>query len=205
MPIIRASTDADMPAITAIYSHHVLTGTGTFEIDPPTLAEMTARRADVLGKGLPYLVVAEGADVLGTEPRERHGEIEAQSNIAVAVILAAVARRTEMPVDGIILAAPAIWGWQTQPAINRWIFDLAMQVMPRITVQPKAGREVVRQISRMPEVRQLCAVSGEFDYVVLLRAESALRMNTLLDEMGNFDGVVKTTTSVALEWKIDRT
>lgn len=65
MPIIRASTDADMPAITAIYSHHVLTGTGTFEIDPPTLAEMTARRADVLGKGLPYLVVAEGADVLG--------------------------------------------------------------------------------------------------------------------------------------------
>ena len=65
MPIIRASTDADMPAITAIYSHHVLTGTGTFEIDPPTLAEMTARRVDVLGKGLPYLVVAEGADVLG--------------------------------------------------------------------------------------------------------------------------------------------
>jgi hypothetical protein len=48
-------------------------------------------------------------------------------------------------------------------------------------------------------------VSGEFDYVVLLRAETALRMNTLLDEMGNFEGVEKTTTSVALEWKIDRT
>ncbi len=83
--------------------------------------------------------------------------------------------------------------------------DLGLQAFVGITVQPKAGREVVRQISRMPEVRQLCAVSGEFDYVVLLRAESALRMNTLLDEMGNFDGVVKTTTSVALEWKIDRT
>lgn len=83
--------------------------------------------------------------------------------------------------------------------------DTGLQAFVGITVQPKAGREVVRQISRMPEVRQLCAVSGEFDYVVLLRAESALRMNTLLDEMGNFDGVVKTTTSVALEWKIDRT
>ena len=85
------------------------------------------------------------------------------------------------------------------------LLDQGLQAFVGVTVQPKAGRDVVRQLSRMPEVRQLCAVSGEFDYVVLLRAESALRMNTLLDEMGNFDGVVKTTTSVALEWKIDRT
>jgi DNA-binding Lrp family transcriptional regulator len=83
--------------------------------------------------------------------------------------------------------------------------DMGLQAFVGITVQPKAGREVVQHLSRMPEVRQLCAVSGEFDYVVLLRAETALRMNTLLDEMGNFEGVVKTTTSVALEWKIDRT
>ena len=54
-------------------------------------------------------------------------------------------------------------------------------------------------------VRQLCAVSGEFDYVLLLRAESAMRMNALLDEMGDMEGVIKTTTSVALAWKIDRT
>ncbi len=85
------------------------------------------------------------------------------------------------------------------------LLDQGLQAFVGVTVQPKAGRDVVRQLARMPEVRQLCAVSGEFDYVVLLRAESALRMNTLLDEMGNFDGVVKTTTSVALEWKIDRT
>jgi L-amino acid N-acyltransferase YncA len=65
MPIIRASSDADIPAITAIYSHHVRTGTGTFEIDPPSPADMASRRADVLSKGLPYLVVAEGNEVLG--------------------------------------------------------------------------------------------------------------------------------------------
>ena len=85
------------------------------------------------------------------------------------------------------------------------VLDQGLQAFVGITVQPKAGRDVVRKLERMPEVRQLCAVSGEFDYVVLLRAESALRMNTLLDEMGNFEGVVKTTTSVALAWKIDRT
>lgn len=82
--------------------------------------------------------------------------------------------------------------------------DQGLQAFVGITVQPKAGRDVVRQLTRMPEVRQLCAVSGEFDYVLLLHAASALRMNTLLDEIGNFEGVVKTTTSVALEWKVDR-
>ena len=40
-------------------------GTGTFETTPPTLEDMTARRADVLGKGLPWLVVEDGGEVLG--------------------------------------------------------------------------------------------------------------------------------------------
>jgi len=66
MPTIRPSQDGDLPAIARIYGHHVLHGTGTFETTPPTEAEMAARRADVLGKGLPWLVV-EGNDgqVLG--------------------------------------------------------------------------------------------------------------------------------------------
>ncbi len=65
MSQIRPSTDADVPAITAIYAHHVLHGTGTFETTPPTEADMAARRADVLAKGLPYLVVEEAGQVLG--------------------------------------------------------------------------------------------------------------------------------------------
>ncbi len=65
MPMIRPSRDEDIAAITAIYRHHVLHGTGTFEIDPPTEADMAARRADVLAKGLPYLVVEDAGQVLG--------------------------------------------------------------------------------------------------------------------------------------------
>jgi L-amino acid N-acyltransferase YncA len=56
MTLIRASQPSDMADITAIYAHHVLNGTGTFETEPPSEADMTARRADVLSKGLPYLV-----------------------------------------------------------------------------------------------------------------------------------------------------
>ena len=65
MTIIRPSQPEDIPAISAIYTHHVLHGTGTFEIDPPSLTDMANRRADVLAKGLPYLVVTVGDKVLG--------------------------------------------------------------------------------------------------------------------------------------------
>lgn len=65
MPLIRPSLPADISSITAIYAHHVLHGTGTFEITPPTADEMHTRRADVLNKGLPYLVVLEGEVVVG--------------------------------------------------------------------------------------------------------------------------------------------
>ncbi len=65
MPRIRPSRDEDLPAICAIYGHHVLHATGTFETVPPTEAEMGARRADVLAKGLPYLVVEDAGQVLG--------------------------------------------------------------------------------------------------------------------------------------------
>lgn len=65
MPIIRPSQPEDLPAITAIYAHHVLTGTGTFELDPPSCDDMANRRADVLAKGLPHLVAVEGTKVLG--------------------------------------------------------------------------------------------------------------------------------------------
>lgn len=59
MPTLRASQPLDLPAITAIYRHHVLNGTGTFEIEPPSLAEMSARRQDVLDKKLPWWVAED--------------------------------------------------------------------------------------------------------------------------------------------------
>jgi L-amino acid N-acyltransferase YncA len=65
MTLIRPSLPTDLPAITAIYAHHVLHSTGTFETTPPTEAEMTTRHADVLAKGLPYLVAQEDGKVLG--------------------------------------------------------------------------------------------------------------------------------------------
>ncbi len=65
MPTIRPSQAQDITAITSLYAHHVLNGTGSFELDPPSVDEMMARRADVLAKGLPYLVAIEGDFLVG--------------------------------------------------------------------------------------------------------------------------------------------
>ncbi len=65
LPLIRASAPDDLPHITAIYGWNVLNGTGTFELEAPDLAEMTRRRDDVLGKGLPWLVAEHDGHVLG--------------------------------------------------------------------------------------------------------------------------------------------
>ncbi len=65
MPKIRPSTSTDIPSITSIYAHHVLHGTGTFETGPPSEQDMAERRADVLSKGLPYLVIEDTTGVVG--------------------------------------------------------------------------------------------------------------------------------------------
>ena len=65
MTLIRPGSDEDLDAMTRIYAHHVLHGTGTFETTPPTRDEMAGRRADVLAKGLPWLVLEVDAQVMG--------------------------------------------------------------------------------------------------------------------------------------------
>jgi L-amino acid N-acyltransferase YncA len=52
---LRPATLADIPAITAIYDHAVRHGTASFELEPPTEAEMTRRMQAVLDGKFPYL------------------------------------------------------------------------------------------------------------------------------------------------------
>jgi L-amino acid N-acyltransferase YncA len=63
--MVRDAVDADMAAIQAIYAHHVLHGLATFEEVPPSLPEMTERRATVVKAGLPYLAAELDGQVVG--------------------------------------------------------------------------------------------------------------------------------------------
>jgi L-amino acid N-acyltransferase YncA len=75
---IRPATDADMDAAAAIYAHHVLHGCASFETEPPTAAEMRRRRADVVGKGLPYFVTEQ---VAGEQAGSEQAVIESVSEV----------------------------------------------------------------------------------------------------------------------------
>jgi L-amino acid N-acyltransferase YncA len=62
---IRKAVDSDVAAITEIYAYHVLHGTGSFEIDPPDAREMVRRMADIVSRGLPYLVAESDNNIIG--------------------------------------------------------------------------------------------------------------------------------------------
>jgi phosphinothricin acetyltransferase len=62
---IRDATEADVPEIQAIYAHHVLHGTGTFEEEPPPVEEMLERFHNVVDHGYVWLVAVDSTGILG--------------------------------------------------------------------------------------------------------------------------------------------
>jgi L-amino acid N-acyltransferase YncA len=64
MHIRRARRD-DVAEIQAIYAHHVLNGTGTFEEIPPSVEEIERRFHAAAERGWPWLVAADASGILG--------------------------------------------------------------------------------------------------------------------------------------------
>lgn len=62
---IRPATEADLPGITEVYAHHVLHGTGTFETEPPDLAEIGRRFDHARRGGYCWLVAEDETGLLG--------------------------------------------------------------------------------------------------------------------------------------------
>jgi phosphinothricin acetyltransferase len=61
--ITRPCFQQDLQLVQLIYAHHVLTGTGTFEIEPPSLEEITARWSAIVDRGWPYVVASPPSDM----------------------------------------------------------------------------------------------------------------------------------------------
>jgi phosphinothricin acetyltransferase len=62
---VRPAVAEDLPAVHAIYAHHVLKGLGSFEEEPPSLGEMRRRYDEVVRGGLPYLAAEFGGVIAG--------------------------------------------------------------------------------------------------------------------------------------------
>lgn len=63
--LVRPASQDDLNAITAIYADAVCNGTASYELEPPTRAEMGARFAALAEEGFPYLVAENGRGIVG--------------------------------------------------------------------------------------------------------------------------------------------
>ena len=95
--------------------------------------------------------------------------------------------------------------------IERFTVDLSSDYEKRLVrahvliklEQPLTGRAHAR-LKNLTDVRAIYAVSGEYDAIAVVSAESAGALNRLLDQIAVLDGVTRTNSSVILETKLRR-
>ena len=80
--------------------------------------------------------------------------------------------------------------------------QIAAHVM--ISVDPKMAPIVTADLKKMPEVRSLAAISGTFDMMAEVAAETTAKIDTTLDAIGHLKGVQKTMSSIVLSVKFER-
>lgn len=62
---VRPATTQDAGAIARIYGYYVLHTCASLELEPPGLEEMARRQAEIVRRGMPYLVAEEDGTVVG--------------------------------------------------------------------------------------------------------------------------------------------
>ena len=73
-----------------------------------------------------------------------------------------------------------------------------------ISVDPKMAASVTSDLRKMPEVRTLAAISGTYDLMADVAAETTARIDAVLDAIGHLKGVQKTMSSIVLSVKFER-
>lgn len=73
-----------------------------------------------------------------------------------------------------------------------------------VTLDARQAGGVEAALRRIPEVRVLHSVSGPFDLIAIVAAESIGRLDTLIDRIGTIDGVERTTSAIVLSTRIER-
>ena len=129
-------------------------------------------------------------------------QINARESVAMLARQLGIARTTVTSRLARLEKTKVISGYGVR--LGQRLIDGGLQAYVGIKVQPRSGKEVVRRLGAMGQVQQLCAVSGEFDYVAWLRSDSPEQLDQLLDQIGSVEGVEKTTTSIILSSKVDR-
>lgn len=131
--------------------------------------------------------------LLQADAREPAALLARKLGVARTTVVARIARLER---DGVIAGYGVRLGQPLEQA--------AVRAYCGLSVAPRMSAAVVRALERLPEVEELSAVSGQYDYMVLLRCDSNEELDALLDRIGQIDGIQQTHTAVVLSRKIDR-
>jgi DNA-binding Lrp family transcriptional regulator len=73
-----------------------------------------------------------------------------------------------------------------------------------ITALPKLAVRVETELRRIPEIRTLHSISGQFDMIAVVVAPSIGELDGLIDRIGALEGVERTMSSIILSTRIER-
>ena len=73
-----------------------------------------------------------------------------------------------------------------------------------IKVAQKLTGKVYVSLNKIPQIRALYSISGDYDLIAVITAESTEELSTLLDDVVNLSGIERTNSSVVLETKFSR-
>ena len=79
-----------------------------------------------------------------------------------------------------------------------------VQAHAMIAVEPQQQSAVERKLKAMPAVATLLTVSGSYDLIAMLAAESTEALDAALDELRACPGVKSTSTSIVLSRRFER-
>jgi DNA-binding Lrp family transcriptional regulator len=74
-----------------------------------------------------------------------------------------------------------------------------------IVADARQADRVTAELKKISEVRSLAAVSGAYDMMAVVEADTAARMDAVLDRIGKANGVARTVSSIILSEKFSRT
>ncbi len=82
--------------------------------------------------------------------------------------------------------------------------DGGIRALCALQVEPRAGPAVVTRLAGIPEIEQLSAVSGVWDYMATVAVDRVEDLDRILDAIGAIDGIRQTTSAILLAMKFDR-
>lgn len=73
-----------------------------------------------------------------------------------------------------------------------------------ISLAPRRSQAIEGALRRIPEVRALHSLSGPFDLLAMVAADGIDGLDTIIDRIGQLEGVERTTSAVILSTRIER-